>query len=427
MMLSGNLTDTTPSFCLDLVRPFKKRNIPRPQKQYLYLKENKPMKFSVLLPTRNGGPYLANCMSSILDQSYEDLELVVSDNANTDETSEVIASFAGDPRLKAIRTEKPLSVIDNWNNALYASSGDYVLMIGDDDFLLPGYFKRMEAIIEKYDYPEGITYNGYRFIFPDSISGNQYSYYSDPYFIFGSDFKHEGFLESGKALSIVRDMFRFNVRVPLNTLPHLWSRKAIDRVEGDIFRPPYPDHFALNSLLLKAKTWVYVPEQLFVIGVTPKSYGHFVFSDSKQEEGTAYLGISSDFEGRLPGNDLVNNMNIWLNLLEVNHQEHLRGIKICRANYVRRQVHFWCSQYKYGAMALKDMLKLLGKLTLGDWLRLASSVWDRKSLEALWSLMKFSNKNKVDTFYYEPQCLEGISNIKEFSEWICERKSVEKR
>ena len=42
------------------------------------------MKFSVLLPTRNGEKYLKTCIQSILDQTYDDTELIVFDNANTD-------------------------------------------------------------------------------------------------------------------------------------------------------------------------------------------------------------------------------------------------------------------------------------------------------------------------------------------------------
>src|SRR5688572_20083702 len=100
------------------------------------------MKFSVLLPTRNGGPYLENCIHSILGQGYDDLELIISDNANTDKTPEIIAQYAADPRVKILRLEEPISVTDNWNNALFSASGDYIMMMGDDDLLLPGYFVR---------------------------------------------------------------------------------------------------------------------------------------------------------------------------------------------------------------------------------------------------------------------------------------------
>ena len=379
------------------------------------------MKFSVLLPTRNGGRYLGDCISSVLNQSYEDMEIIVSDNANTDDTPKIIESFSGDPRLKAIRSEEPVSVIENWNNALHASSGDYVLMMGDDDFLLPGYFKKMDEVLEKYNQPDGITYNGYSYIFPDAISENTPSHYSDPFFHYGSDFKHEGMLSPEILHSIVRDMFRFNVRVPLNTLPHLWSRNVINRVDGNIFRPPYPDHFALNSMFLKAKTWVFVPEQLFIIGVTPKSYGHFVFSDNEQKQGADYLGIPMEFKGKLPGNPLVNNMHIWLDLLKDNYPEDLGNIKISRANYVRHQVFYWVSQYRHGSIALKDLISLFGNLNLLDWMCLISAAWDKKSVKAFLSMVKVFNASKINTFYYGPKALEGISNIEEFAKWVCHK------
>ena len=48
------------------------------------------MKFSVLLPTRNGEKYLKTCIQSILDQTYDDMELIVFDNANTDGSAHII-------------------------------------------------------------------------------------------------------------------------------------------------------------------------------------------------------------------------------------------------------------------------------------------------------------------------------------------------
>ena len=54
------------------------------------------MKFSVLLPTRNGGKYLESSIESVLSQDYQDMELIVFDNANTDNTAEVVNSFSND-------------------------------------------------------------------------------------------------------------------------------------------------------------------------------------------------------------------------------------------------------------------------------------------------------------------------------------------
>ena len=365
------------------------------------------MKFSVLLPTRNGGKYLESCIESVLNQDYEDMELIVFDNANTDNTAEVVNSFSSDKRLKYFRTDSVVSVTDNWNNALKKSSGDYVLMMGDDDFLLPGYFDTLDKTITENDSPDGISYFGYSFIYPDALE-NKEGYYSDPHYDYEKKLIDGGKTTKNQLKSIVYDMFKFKNRVPLNTLPHIWSRKVINRVDGELFRPPYPDHFALNAIFLKANTWVFSKKKLYIIGVTPKSYGHYVFSDNDQKGGEDYLGISGDFPGQLPGSALINNMYIWLQLLKDNYPDYLGGIQISRNGYVRHQLHYWISQYRHGSIERKDLFHLLGLLTLKDKLGLISAIWDKRSILALYAMFKTLNPSKIDTFYYGPQQVKGI-------------------
>ena len=365
------------------------------------------MKFSVLLPTRNGGKYLESSIESVLSQDYKDMELIVVDNANTDNTAEVVNSFSNDKRLKYYRIDSVVSVTDNWNNALKKSSGDYVLMMGDDDFLLPGYFDTLEKTIKENDYPDGISYFGYSFIYPDAVD-NSVGYYSDPHYDYEKRLIDSGKTTKNQLKSIVYDMFKFKNRVPLNTLPHIWSRKVINRIDGELFRPPYPDHFALNAIFLKANSWVFSEEKLYIIGVTPKSYGHYVFSDNDQKGGEDYLGISGDFPGQLPGSALINNMYVWLQLLKDNYPDYLGSVHISRNGYVRHQLHYWISQYRHGSIERKDLFHLLGLLTLKDKLGLITAIWDKRSILALYAMLKKLNPSKIDTFYYGPQQVKGI-------------------
>ncbi len=365
------------------------------------------MKFSVLLPTRNGEKYLKSCIESVLSQDYKDMELIVFDNANTDNTAEVVNSFSSDKRLKYFRTDSVVSVTDNWNNALKKSSGDYVLMMGDDDFLLPGYFDTLDQTIKENNFPDGISYFGYSFIYPDALE-NKEGYYSDPHYDYEKKLIDSGKATKNQLKSIVYDMFKFKNRVPLNTLPHIWSRKVINRVDGELFRPPYPDHFALNAIFLKANTWAFSKKKLYIIGVTPKSYGHYVFSDNEQKGGEDYLGISGDFPGQLPGSALINNMYVWLQLLKDNYPDYLGGVQISRNGYVRHQLHYWISQYRHGSIERKDLFHLLGLLTFKDKLGLISAIWDKRSILALYAMFKTLNPSKIDTFYYGPQQVKGI-------------------
>ena len=379
------------------------------------------MKFSVLLPTRNGGKYLKSCIESVLSQDYKDMELIVFDNANTDNTAEVVNSYSNDKRLKYYRIDSVVSVTDNWNNALKKSSGDYVLMMGDDDFLLPGYFDTLDKTIKENDFPDGISYFGYSFIYPDAVD-NTVGYYSDPHYDYGKKLIDSGKTTKNQLKSIVYDMFKFKNRVPLNTLPHIWSRKVINRVDGELFRPPYPDHFALNAIFLKADTWVFSKKKLYIIGVTPKSYGHYVFSDNDQKGGEDYLGISGDFPGQLPGSALINNMYVWLQLLKDNYPDYLGGVQISRNGYVRHQLHYWISQYRHGSIERKDLFHLLGLLTLKDKLGLISAIWDKRSILALYAMFKTLNPSKIDTFYYGPQQSKGILTASDLYNKVIKKK-----
>ena len=379
------------------------------------------MKFSVLLPTRNGGKYLKSCIESVLSQDYKDMELIVFDNANTDNTAEVVNSYSNDKRLKYYRIDSVVSVTDNWNNALKKSSGDYVLMMGDDDFLLPGYFDTLDKIIKENDFPDGISYFGYSFIYPDAVD-NTVGYYSDPHYDYEKKLIDSGKTTKNQLKSIVYDMFKFKNRVPLNTLPHIWSRKVINRVDGELFRPPYPDHFALNAIFLKANTWVFSKKKLYIIGVTPKSYGHYVFSDNEQKGGEDYLGISGDFPGQLPGSALINNMYVWLQLLKDNYPDYLGDVQISRNGYVRHQLHYWISQYRHGSIERKDLFHLIGLLTLKDKLGLISAIWDKRSILALYAMLKMRNPSKIDTFYYGPQQVKGILTSSDLYKKVISKK-----
>lgn len=372
--------------------------------------------FSVLLPTRNGGEFLDGCIRSILAESYQNMELLVSDNANTDQTQQVLACYRPDKRLRVIRLDKPVCVTDNWNAALAASSGKYVLMMGDDDCLLPGYFLKMEKLIRKYNEPDCLTYNAYSFVAPNSVH-NTGCFYKDPFFSYGAEFSQESNLSCEKRFAIVRDMFRFRNRIPLNMQTTLMKRAAMDTIKGGAFQPPFPDHYALNSLLLTAGSWVFSPEKMLVVGVSPKSFGHFIYSN-KQDEGRRYLGIDSGFKGRLPGSELNNCMYTWLSMLKTNFPEQLKKIRISRSCYVRRQVYSWYLQYRSDAATLADIQKWLGLLSLADWFYAATFLVERQSWQRLWRMLTKLNRSSVQTHWQGALPLENISTIVEFAAWV---------
>jgi glycosyltransferase involved in cell wall biosynthesis len=374
------------------------------------------VKYSVLLPTRNGGQFLRNCIESILSQDYDDFELVISDNANSDATPAIVAEWRTHPKVRAIRLDEPVSVTDNWTAAYRASSGDYVLMMGDDDYLLPGYFQRMDGLLERHAFPDCVLYNGYSFVAPGSISDDPRSYFSPYHFAFGAGFEKEHELSGEERRAIVHDMFRWKARIPLNMQTTLVARRAAERIEGGFFQPPFPDHYALNAMLVMGCRWLFSPERFVVVGVSPKSFGHYVYS-GKQESGLKYLGIDQQFPGVLPGSPLLNGMHLWLSRLLDRFPNELTGAKIDRAGYVRRQIYNWLLQKRFGALTWGDLAHRFGLLSAGEWAKLGLTLFDAESWRRLTSIVA-PEANRVGTQVVRLQPLDEVHDIAGFAEFI---------
>jgi len=109
-------------------------------------------KVSIIIPTYNRANYLAQAIESALAQDYHNLEVIVSDNASTDNTQEIVKRYMRDTRFKYFRNEKNLGVAGNWRRALYDyASGEWAMILSDDDYLVDNsYISKATELIRKY-------------------------------------------------------------------------------------------------------------------------------------------------------------------------------------------------------------------------------------------------------------------------------------
>jgi glycosyltransferase involved in cell wall biosynthesis len=91
---------------------------------------------TVALPVHDGGPYLAAALRSVLRQSLDDFEVVVVDNASTDDTAATLARF-DDPRLRVVRSLALLPMADSHNLAAASGSAPLIAFMGADDVAAP--------------------------------------------------------------------------------------------------------------------------------------------------------------------------------------------------------------------------------------------------------------------------------------------------
>lgn len=93
---------------------------------------------SVLVPVYNDARHLPHALASVLAQTEQDFEIVVSDDASTDETAAVAAEWATrDARIRILRQPTNLGMTGNWNAALAAARGEYVCKLDSDDAYAP--------------------------------------------------------------------------------------------------------------------------------------------------------------------------------------------------------------------------------------------------------------------------------------------------
>ncbi|MEP7278421.1 MAG: glycosyltransferase [Bacteroidota bacterium] len=115
-------------------------------------------KYSIILPVRNGGAYLKECVQSILRQTYPGFNLLVLDNCSTDGTPQWIQSLQ-DSRIVCYPAEIPLSIEENWARIVSLPKNEFITLIGHDDILLPHYLEEMNRLIEKH--PEASLYQSH--------------------------------------------------------------------------------------------------------------------------------------------------------------------------------------------------------------------------------------------------------------------------
>ena len=106
-------------------------------------------KISVVIPVYNVEKYLANCLDSVTNQTYQNLEIICIDDGSTDNSPQILKTFAAkDKRIISIM-QKNKGVSAARNAGLQKASGDYIAFIDSDDFVHPQFLEVMLHLLMK--------------------------------------------------------------------------------------------------------------------------------------------------------------------------------------------------------------------------------------------------------------------------------------
>ncbi len=109
-----------------------------------------PPKLSIGLPVYNGERFIRFALDSILSQSFTDFELIISDNASTDETMRICQEYAArDLRIQYCRNIKNVGAAANFNNVFKRARGEYFKWAAADDIISPTFVEKCVAVLDQ--------------------------------------------------------------------------------------------------------------------------------------------------------------------------------------------------------------------------------------------------------------------------------------
>lgn len=137
---------------------------------------NKKPLVSIGMPVYNAESFVGQAIDSLLAQDYENIELIISDNASTDRTTEICQSYlVRDNRIRYFRNEVNLGAARNFNRLFELSKGQYFMWAADHDIWQPEFISTCVSVLEEN--PEVVlAYSQSTWI---DIEGNQLGFASD--------------------------------------------------------------------------------------------------------------------------------------------------------------------------------------------------------------------------------------------------------
>ncbi len=125
-------------------------------------------KVSIGLPVYNGEEFIVNCLTSLLSQSFKDIEIIISDNHSSDETPQIIEAYINqDKRIKFYRQGKNIGGTENFQFVLEKARGEYFMWAAHDDMWNSDYITHLAKLLDTYN-DAIVAVGSIHNVFPDS-------------------------------------------------------------------------------------------------------------------------------------------------------------------------------------------------------------------------------------------------------------------
>jgi len=132
----------------------------RPSKK---ARNKKIPRISVIIPTYNRADMVGRAVQSVLNQTYQDFEIIIIDDGSTDSTEEIIRGFH-DPRIRYIRHERNRGGSAARNSGICAAQGEYIAFLDSDDEWLPQKLEKQFYLFKTQNPEIAVVYTAYAIV-----------------------------------------------------------------------------------------------------------------------------------------------------------------------------------------------------------------------------------------------------------------------
>ncbi len=113
----------------------------------MLLNQNNPL-VSICIPTYNSARFLRECLDSIVNQTYQNKEIIVSDNASTDETEKIAKEYVKKYKVKCYKNEKNIGGEANFTRCIELANGKYITIFHSDDLYMPEMVQKQVQVFQ---------------------------------------------------------------------------------------------------------------------------------------------------------------------------------------------------------------------------------------------------------------------------------------
>ncbi len=112
---------------------------------------------SIIMPSWNTARFIAESVQCVVDQTYQNWELLIVDDCSTDNTDAVVEPFLKDPRIKYFHNEKNLGAALTRNKALREAQGEWIAFLDSDDLWMPEKLEMQIGFMQEHEYALSYT------------------------------------------------------------------------------------------------------------------------------------------------------------------------------------------------------------------------------------------------------------------------------